>query len=239
MKGKPIYRKIKSAWFSMAYFDYVIFDFDGTVVDTGEGIIKSLQYSFSEMGREVPDMSELKKFIGPPIHYSYTTYYGVSEEQVGEYIRKYRERYKVKGIYECHLYEGMTELLDSLKAKGIKIGIASSKPQHLIYSVSDYLGITDKFDAIVGVKIDDSNHSTKTGLVLEAMKQLGAADKTKVLMVGDRLYDIDGAKGAEVKSCGVLWGYGSEEEFREHGADYIVKSADEIVKISLYNSEKE
>ena len=220
----------------MAEFDYVIFDFDGTVVDTGEGIIKSLQYSFREMGREVPDMSDLKKFIGPPIHYSYTTYYGVSEDEVGEYIKKYRERYKVKGIYECRLYEGMTELLDSLKAKGIKIGIASSKPQHLIYSVADYLGVTGKFDAIVGVKIDDSNHSTKTGLVLEAMRQLGATDKTKVLMVGDRCYDIDGAKGAGVKSCGVLWGYGNEAEFIEHGANYIVEKTDEVEKIALYNA---
>ncbi len=220
----------------MAEFDYVIFDFDGTVVDTGEGIIKSLQYSFREMGREVPDMSDLKKFIGPPIHYSYTTYYGVSETEVGEYIKKYRERYKVKGIYECHLYEGLSELLDSLREKGIKIGVASSKPEHLIYSVSDYLGITEKFDAIVGVKIDDSNHSSKTGLVLEAMKQLGADDKSKVLMVGDRCYDIDGAKGAGVKSCGVLWGYGSEAEFREHGADFIAAKAEEIEKIALYNA---
>lgn len=225
----------KSAEFSvtMANFDYVIFDFDGTVVDTGEGITKSLQYSFREMGREVPDMSDLKRFIGPPIYYSYTHFYGVGEDEVQEYIRKYRERYKIKGIYECHLYDGITELIDSLKKNGIRVGIASSKPEHLIYSVADFLGVTQKFDAIVGVKIDDSNHSTKTGLVLEAMKQMGATDKSKVLMVGDRLYDIDGAKGAGVSSCGVLWGYGSEEEFKEHNADYIVAKADEILQISL------
>lgn len=216
----------------MAKYDYVIFDFDGTVVDTGEGIIKSLQYSFKEMDREVPDMSDLKKFIGPPIYYSYTHFYGVSEDEVETYIKKYRERYKVKGIYECQLYDGMKELLDKLRARGVKVGIASSKPQHLIYSVADYLEITDKFDAIVGVKIDDSNHSTKTGLVLEAMKLLGATDKEKVLMVGDRLFDIDGAKGAGVDSCGVLWGYGSEEEFRQHGATHIVSKAEEILELS-------
>ena len=98
----------------MTKYDYVIFDFDGTVVDTGEGIIKSLQYSFEQMGREVPDMSDLKKFIGPPVYYSYTHFYGVSEDEVGEYIKKYRERYKVKGIYECELYSGMKNLLISL-----------------------------------------------------------------------------------------------------------------------------
>lgn len=212
-------------------FRYVIFDFDGTVVDTGEGIIKSLQYSFGQMDREVPDMSDLKKFIGPPIHYSFTHYYDVSEDEVGEYIKKYRERYTVTGIYECELYKGIIELIDSLKAHGVKVGIASSKPLRLIYNVADHLGITERFDAIVGVRMDDSNHSTKTGLILEAMELMGARDKNEVLMVGDRLYDIEGAKGAGVKSCGVLWGYGSEEEFREHEADYTVKDTREILEL--------
>ncbi len=217
----------------MRKYNYVIFDFDGTVVDTGEGILKSLQYSFKEMGREVPDLNELKKFIGPPIHYSYTTYYGVSEDEVGMYIKKYRERYRAKGIYECELYDGFPEILDTLHDNGIKIGIASSKPESLIYGVADFLGVTEKFDAIVGVQLDDSNHSSKTGLVLEAMKKLGAEDKEKVLMVGDRCYDIDGAAGAGVNSCGVLWGYGSKEEFREHNATHIVSDTDELFNLVL------
>ena len=217
----------------MRRYDYVIFDFDGTVVDTGEGILKSLQYSFKEMGREIPDLDDLKKFIGPPIHYSYTTYYNVSEEEVGMYIKKYRERYRAKGIYECALYKGFPEVLDSLHEKGVKIGIASSKPESLIYDVADFLGVTENFDAIVGVQLDDSNHSSKTGLVLESMKKLGAEDKKKVLMVGDRCYDIDGARGAEVDSCGVLWGYGSEEEFREHNADYIISDTKELLNLVL------
>lgn len=216
----------------MPKYDYVIFDFDGTVVDTGEGILKSLQYSFEQMGHEVPDMSDLRKFIGPPIHYSYTHFYGISEDEVGEYIRKYRERYKIKGIYESVLYSGMKELLDELKKRGVKLGIASSKPEHLIYSVADYLDVTEMFDAIVGVKIDDSNHSTKTGLVLEAMRKLGATDKKKVMMVGDRCFDIDGAAGAGVVSCGALWGYGNQEEFEAHNADFIVKTPLDILEIA-------
>ncbi len=210
-------------------YDYVIFDFDGTVVDTGEGIFKSLEYALKEKGREIPDLSDMRKFIGPPIHYSFTHYYGVSDDEVGEFIRLYRQRYKEKGIYECEPYSGIKELLIALGEKGIKVGVASSKPQHLIYSVSDHLGITELFDAIVGVQVDDSTHATKTFLVLEAMEKLGVRDKSKVLMVGDRLYDIDGAKGAEVSSCGVLWGYGNAEEFREHGADYIIAAPEEIL----------
>ena len=217
----------------MRKYDYVIFDFDGTVTDTGEGILKSLQYSFEQMGDPVPDLSDLKKFIGPPIHYSFVTFYGVKEEEVGKYIEKYRERYRKIGIYECCLYDGMLDTLKKLKENGVKIGIASSKPISLIYDVMNYLKITELFDAVVGTQFDDSNHSGKKDLVLQSMAELGADDKSRVLMVGDRYFDIDGAAGAGVDSCGVLFGYGNEQEFKEHGATYIVATAQEIVDIAI------
>lgn len=217
----------------MRKYDYVIFDFDGTVTDTGEGILKSLQYSFEQMGDPVPDLSDLKKFIGPPIHYSFVTFYGVKEEDVGKYIEKYRERYRKIGIYECCLYDGMLDTLKTLKENGVKIGIASSKPISLIYDVMNYLKITELFDAVVGTQFDDSNHSGKKDLVLQSMAELGADDKSRVLMVGDRYFDIDGAAGAGVDSCGVLFGYGNEQEFKEHGATYIVATAQEIVDIAI------
>lgn len=215
----------------MANFNYVIFDFDGTVADTGEGILKSLQYSFTAMGDEAPDLSDLTKFIGPPVYYSYTTFYGIAEDKVDLYIRKYRERYSEKGIYESGVYDGIAELINGLKNKNIKIGIASSKPERLIYAVADYLGITSLFDVIVGVKSDNSKHSTKAGLIAQAMNDMGADDKNKVLMVGDRCFDIDGAHEAGIKCCGALWGFGSEEEFRAHKAEYIVKHPSEILNL--------
>ena len=215
----------------MAEYNAVIFDFDGTVADTGEGILRSLQYSFSAMGRDVPDMSDLKRFIGPPVYYSYTHFYGVSEDEVEDYIKKYRERYKEKGIYECFLYDGMRELIPELKSRGVKTGIASSKPEHLIYSVADFLGVTDLFDAIAGVKSDNSRHSTKKDIILEAMEKLGETDKEKVLMVGDRCFDIEGAAAAGVKSCGALWGYGNKEEFLEYKADFIAEKPLDVLNL--------
>lgn len=212
-------------------FRYILFDFDGTVVNTGEGILKSLQYSFYEMGHEVPSQEELKKFIGPPVYYSFTHYYGIGEDEVGDYIRKYRERYKREGIYECELYKDMLTLLGTLKDSGYTSGIASSKPEHLIFDVADYLDITKYFDAVVGVKSDASRHTTKTGLILEAMDKLDVSDKSQVLMVGDRHYDITGAKGAGVSSCGCLWGYGNKEEFLESDADFIIEYPLDILNL--------
>lgn len=215
----------------MSRYNYVLFDFDGTVVNTGEGILKSLQYSFREMGDEVPTRDELKKFIGPPVYYSFTRFYSIGEDKVGDYIKKYREKYKREGIYECELYSNMLPLLSALKDSGVILAVASSKPEHLIYDVADYLDITKYFDAIVGVKTDDSNHSSKTGLILEAMEKLNVSDKSQVLMVGDRHYDISGAKGAGVASCGCLWGYGNKEEFIECEADFVVSDPMEIIKL--------
>ena len=212
-------------------YDAVLFDFDGTLVDTGEGILKSLQFAFEDHGRPVPDLQDLKKFIGPPIYYSFTTFYGVSEDEVGAYIKSYRKRYKEKGIYECRLYDGMLETLRALKEGGVKLGIASSKPQHLIYDVMDYIGITDLFDAVVGTMLDDSRHEGKADLVDESRRKLGVKDKMRVLMVGDRYFDIDGAAGAGVDSAGVLYGYGSREEFEAHGATFVLSRPEELLPV--------
>ena len=140
----------------MRRYDYLIFDFDGTVVDTGEGILKSLQFAFLDQGDRVPDLSDLRKFIGPPIYYSFTAFYGVPEERVADYIKSYRARYRAKGVYECAPYPGMAETLQTLRQRGVKLGIASSKPQTLIYDVMTHLGITDLFDAVVGTADDES-----------------------------------------------------------------------------------
>lgn len=217
----------------MKRYDQVIFDFDGTVVDTGEGILKSLQFAFRDQGDPVPDLSDLKKFIGPPVYYSFTHFYGVPETRVDDYIKSYRARYRKEGIFECELYPGMTETLQTLRAHGVKLGIASSKPQALIYDVMNYLGITDLFDAVTGTAFDDSRHASKSDLIESSIEKLGAADKRRVLMVGDRLYDLDGAAGAGVDSCGVLFGYGSEAEFRAHNATHIIGSANDLLPLVL------
>lgn len=217
----------------MRRYDYLIFDFDGTVVDTGEGILNSLRYAFIDQGDPVPDLSDLRKFIGPPIYYSFTAFYGVPEARVADYIKSYRARYRAKGKFECAVYPDMDETLRALRANGVKLGIASSKPESLIYDVMAYLGITDLFDAVTGTPVDDSRHASKTDLIESTMQKLGATDRRRVLMIGDRLYDLDGAAGAGVDSCGVLFGYGSEAEFRAHNATHIVAAPPALLSLAL------
>ena len=215
----------------MRRYDYLIFDFDGTVVDTGPGILNSLRFAFQDQGDPVPDLSDLRKFIGPPIYYSFTAFYGVPEERVADYIKSYRARYRAKGKFECAVYPGMVETLQTLRVHGVKLGIASSKPESLIYDVMAYLGITDLFDAVTGTPVDDSRHASKTDLIESTMQKLGAVDRRRVLMVGDRLYDLDGAAGAGVDSCGALFGYGSEAEFRAHNATHMIAAPGDLLSL--------
>ncbi len=212
----------------MNNFDYVIFDFDGTIVDTGEGILKSLQYAFAAFRDEVPTLDDLQVFIGPPLHYSFTKFFNVSEEEVDVYIAKYRERYSDIGLYECKLYDGMLDLLKKLKENKIKVGVASSKPQIFIEKLLDHLDLIYYFDFLCGTTFDDCKHVGKKELVEKTMRNLGATENDKVIMIGDRYFDIDGGNEAGVYSCGIAHGYGDREEFQEHNADFIAMNISDL-----------
>ena len=209
-------------------YDAVIFDFDGTVVDTGLGIIESLKYSLEKNGVAIPDMEKLRRFIGPPIYDSYINDYGATDDNVADFISSYRERYFVKGIYECELYEGIEHLLRTLKNAGYKTGIASSKPEKLVYDVMAYTKITDYFDYVSAASLDESKHITKAELIKNCANALGLSDMKRVLMVGDRCFDLDGASIAGTDSAGMAYGYGGREELIQHNATYIFDSADEL-----------
>ena len=194
-------------------YRYLLFDLDGTLTDSAEGIIKCVQYAAQKMGAEYKSAEELRVFVGPPLSESFKAVYGFSEEETRQAIVYYRERFQPIGMFENAVYPGIPELLECMKAHGKINLIASSKPEAFVKTILEHFDIAKYFDVIVGVKSDASRHSTKTGLILEAMEKLGAAEKSQVLMVGDRHYDITGAKGAGVSSCGCLWGYGNKEEF--------------------------
>lgn len=210
-------------------YDAVLFDFDGTVADTGKGIFSSIQYAVECLGYEPLDCETLRRFIGPPVYDSFKRELGLDEERSDFAVKKYREKYAEKGIYEFELYDGIIELMKTLHDMGIKVGIASSKPQNFLIRIVDFLKIGEIIDFISAPSADDTPQS-KASLINNAAEALNVS-KDKILMVGDRYFDIDGANGAGVESVGVTFGYGSEEEFKKSGATYIAGCADEISSI--------
>lgn len=212
-------------------YNAVIFDFDGTICDTGEGILKSAEYALEAFGYEVPDYKELTCFIGPPLLITFQEKYGADPAKADEMVKKFRERYTNKGVYESELYNGIKELLIALKKDKIKIGIASSKPQDYIETLLDHFGIKSYFDVICGVSFT-ADCESKISIIARCQKELGIAGN-ECIMVGDKKYDIEGAKANVMDSVGVLWGYGSKFEFIEAGAKFIVDKITDIEAVAL------
>lgn len=212
----------------MKEYDYYLFDFDGTLCDTTEGIFNSIIYSLEWYGIKEDNIEKLRFFVGPPLFESYKTVYGVNDEDAIKLIEKYRERYKVKAAEESCLYEGIRELLIRLKEKGKKVAIASSKPEIFVKEICKYHNISEYFDFISAEQLN-KNHSSKEDLINACLDFFGNPPKSTVLMTGDRFYDIDGAKAVGVDSAGAIYGFGTEDELRKAGATHILKSPEDIL----------
>lgn len=207
-------------------YDAVFFDFDGTIADTGVGIFNSVSYAIAAMGfPPLPD-DRLRTFIGPPVFDSFRRELGMNEEEAAKAVEKYRERYSESGIYQLEVYDGIEELIKELKNSGIKVAIASSKPEKFVKRLIDYLKIDNLIDFIAAPESDKAPDK-KTALVERAVKHFGV-DKSRALMIGDRYFDIDGANGAGVESIGVTFGYGSREELEKAGATYLADNSEDI-----------
>lgn len=212
-------------------YSAVIFDFDGTICDTGEGILKSAKYALKAFGYDAPDYEELTCFIGPPLLITFQEKFGADAATADELVRKFRERYTNKGVFESKLYDGVKELLITLKKDNIKIGIASSKPQDYIETLLDHFGIKSYFDVICGVSFT-ADCESKASIIARCQKELDTAGNL-CLMVGDKKYDMEGAKANLIDSAGVLWGYGTKFEHIEAGAKFILEKVDDVEAVAL------
>ncbi len=217
----------------MNKYETVLFDLDGTLTDPGEGIANSVAYALNKYGIEVKDKKELYKFIGPPLYVSFSSFYGFSEERAREAITFYREYYRENGINECRLYDGIKDLLVGLKNAGYKLALATSKPEIFAHRVLENYDIHKYFDFIGGATTDEKTRSTKEQVIEYVLSNINATDATKIIMIGDRCFDINGAKAFGLDSIGVAFGYGTVEELKEAGATYIVNSPKEIEKLLI------
>lgn len=208
-------------------YSYVLFDLDGTITDPEEGITKSVQYALQHFSIEVQERRELYKFIGPPLKDSFMEFYGFTEQQAGEALLKYRERFEVTGWRENVVYDGMEKLLRHLRRRGKRIMLATSKPEVFAEQILVYFGLRDYFDFVGGASLD-GRRNYKADVIRYVLDANGISSREKVVMVGDRKFDILGAKEFGLETVGVLYGYGDREELTTAGADHLVGSVAEL-----------
>ena len=208
-------------------YQTVLFDLDGTLTDPGIGITNSVAYALEKYGIRTADRSELYKFIGPPLQDSFEMFYGFSKEDARKAVDYYREYYKDRGIYENRLYEGMDTLLQSLYDAGRTLLVATSKPEEFARQILEHFAVSHYFTYVAGSNMDGTR-SRKDEVIAYALETGKIQNLSSAVMVGDREYDIKGAKQTGIDSIGVLFGYGSRQELETAGADYIAELPGDI-----------
>lgn len=206
----------------------ILFDLDGTLTDSGEGITKSVQYAIEKLGMGEHLLEELRSFVGPPLMEQFMNFCDISQERAKEAVKYYRERYSLVGLYENRPYDGIQKLLQNLKEQGYRLGVASSKPEYFVDKILDYFSLNQYFDAVVGSELS-GQRTGKAEVVEEALRRLGVSDKRQeVVLVGDRKYDVLGARAMGIDCVAVAYGYGEMQELMDVHPVYIARSVEEL-----------
>ncbi|HEL1734316.1 TPA: HAD family hydrolase [Streptococcus suis] len=212
-------------------YQTILFDLDGTLTDSGQGILNSVAYALEKMGIEEPDTANLNRFIGPPLYESFSRFYQLNPEDTQSAVDAFRVYFKEKGMFENQLYPGIIPLLEELRTAGKTLVIATSKPEIFAKQILEHFGIAHYFDVIAGASLDSSRIS-KADVISYAINQLEAFLNNAV-MIGDREHDIEGARMHQLPAIGVLYGYGNKQEFEKAGATMIVETVQDLKRILL------
>lgn len=203
-------------------------DLDGTITDPRSGIIGSVQHALRELDLAVPPENALHWVIGPPLRQSFPLL-GVPAEKVEEALRHYRQRYSGGAMFDALVYPGMPEALARMRADGIRLIVATSKPHAMARPILAHFGLMDAFDAIHGAELDGRNDDK--GDLIAHIIAAEAVEPAQAVMIGDRLYDIRGAKRHGIASIGVTWGYGGHDELIAAGADHLCDTPADLVAV--------
>lgn len=209
-------------------YDLTLWDLDGTIAESHPGILNSLAYAFQRMEMPQPTPQELRSFIGPSL---WTTFRqrGLSESDVARAVAFYREYYMERGILEQAPYEGVEHALAALRSHGVRIALATAKPEAFAVQIVRNFGLEGMLEGVCGSEMA-GGRTEKDQIIAEALRRYGG---TNVLMIGDRQHDILGAAAHGIHSAGVLWGYGSGEELAAAGATLLLATPREIVPAVL------
>ena len=209
-------------------YKVILFDLDGTLTESGEGITKSVQYALEKLGKPEEDLKKLEVFVGPPLLQQFMTYAGLDEETGRKAVEYYRERYATVGIVENRPYAGVEETLDTLCDKGYILAVASSKPEYFVKKILDHFALTRYFSEIVGSEMS-GKRTGKAEVIEEVLNRLNMQNhRNEVIMVGDKEHDVLGARKAGLECVAVSYGYGTEDELKQAQPLKIVDSVQGI-----------
>ena len=215
----------------MKNYEVIAFDLDGTLTDPENGLIEGFTYAFKKMGViNYGDRDSLRRFIGPSLYVVWQDEFGFDETTVVEAIEKFREYYNIYGWWDNKVYDGIHDMLARLKAEGKTIVLATSKPEDTAIKIMKLFGLDKYFDFLGGAKGDNRDHKWQ---VLDYSLNAVNADRSKAILVGDRMYDAEGAKICGIDSIGVSWGHGSFEELETSGFTAIANTPEEVVSLIL------
>lgn len=203
----------------------VMFDLDGTLSDSAQGVHDGIVAALSEMGVPIPDLSDRSRYIGPPLMSTFQRLCGMTEERAKEALVRYRKAYSRDGTFKNRLYEGMGALLHDLKESGAKVIVTTSKFDEFAKDVLDYLDIRQYFDLVCGSNLDGSRKE-KAEVIRYAAKLLGCGITKDMVLIGDTAFDARGAIEAGCDFIAVSYGYGDMDEIRSLGTDKLSDTAD-------------
>ncbi len=201
-------------------YTHLFFDLDGTVIDSSPGITKSVVYALQKLGLTPPPEKELLCFIGPPLEYGFMTFCGLDRDTAKKAVSLYRENYRAGAMLDCRVYDGIEHLLKKATEAGLCCVLATCKPHIYANAILEHHGLAHYFSFVSGPELDGTR-GEKHQVIEHAMERLGIAERSKVLMLGDRKNDADGARLCSIDCAGVLWGFGTKEELTDAGAKYL------------------
>lgn len=214
----------------MNKFKYILFDLDGTLIDSGKGIINAVKYALKKYGIDETNEALLRSFVGPPLNQQFAKCYGFSAEKSLEAVMVFREYYETKGILENEMYKDIDKVLKHLKEQGNFLMVATSKPEKFAHNILAQHDLEKYFDFIGGSLVDGSR-VTKIQVLDHVLKTNEINNADEALMIGDTKYDMIGAKNFNLKTVAVTYGYGTKEELLAAKPDFVVDTPTEILQI--------
>ena len=211
-------------------YTHAFFDLDGTLTNSAPGITHSVQYALRKFGITPPPEEKLTVFVGPPLVYSFSTYFGMDDTQSRQAVDYYREYYRKKGMLENEVYDGIVELLKDLNARGVVCVLATCKPYEFAEKILSHFGLANYFAFVSGPEMDGTR-GEKHEVIAYAMERLSLSDPHKILMIGDRDNDVLGAAHHGIDCAGVLWGFGSREELKNAGAKHLCEKPADVLDV--------